>query len=231
MKRLALAVAILLVLGGASPARGDGIPNLFQLVGVPPFPEPIASGGPAPINPGVLVGLNPQPLPPFPNPANVSLTNPGDPVISIADQGAAYSVVFGMDLPPSGPGNPGGPVSFVPPGPPPVGGAGMFTGSIGNSLFDVFFQVSSDLGPLNTNTWSASSTTLDGLPAVQLNFAFSSLGTSVVGPDPTTFSFQVFSAGSSPAYNFAETPEPGSLLLLGTGLAGFASRLRKRRAK
>ena len=77
-----LAVVIALGITAVGPAQAQGIssvsiPSDFQLIGTPIE----ATLGPGPINPGVLVGLNPQPLPPFPAPgADLSLINPSDPL-------------------------------------------------------------------------------------------------------------------------------------------------------
>ncbi len=99
-----LTVMIALGITAVGPAQAQGIssvsiPSDFQLIGTPIE----ATLGPGPINPGVLVGLNPQPLPPFPAPgADLSLINPSDPLYTYPPSPAAgtlenFILEFGMD--------------------------------------------------------------------------------------------------------------------------------------
>jgi len=107
-----LAVAAVLAAGAA---KGDPLTILsssfdYHLIGVPVVPV-VAGGGFSVPNPGVDVSLNPQPLPPFPDPgANLDLTDPGDPLYTYPPSQNAglenFMIEFGMDA--------GGAVSFGP---------------------------------------------------------------------------------------------------------------------
>lgn len=220
MKRnLALAVvAVAVIIAASRPAQADGsIPIIlgpafsYNLIGVPLT----ATGGPAPINPGVLVGLNPQPLPPLPDPgANVSLINPSDPLYTYPGVGLqTFEVEWGM--------NAGGPVSFTPPTPGPNDPLQQtFNGTApGGEVYAVTFN----LGGADPGSFvELNPQPLPPFPAPGFGFE---IFTFTAGGDPT-LSFSVTSNGTT--FEFSPAPEPSSLLLLGSGLAALAGMLRRK---
>lgn len=204
-----LAVMIALGITAVGPAQAQGItsvtiPSDFQLIGTPIE----ATLGPAPINPGVLVGLNPQPLPPFPAPGtDLSLVNPSDPLYTYPPSPAAgtlenFILEFGMDA--------GGAVSFRPPqgGPGPT--FGMDGIAPGGEQYAVMINI---VGGVNGSFVTLNPQPLPPFPAGDFGFEafeFASAG------DPMV-SFTVTSDGTG--FNFAEVPEPATLALFAFSLA------------
>lgn len=218
---LVLGAFAVMVVAAPRPAHADGNPILgpafsYNLIGVPLT----ATGGPAPINPGVLVGLNPQPLPPLPDPgANVSLINPSDPLYTypgVAGAVQTFQVEWGM--------NAGGPVSFTPPTPGPNDPLQQTFNGIapGGEIYAVTFN----LGGADPGSFvSLNPQPLPPFPAPGFGFQ---MFTFTAGAGDPTLSFTVSSDGTGFGFSPTPAPEPSSLLLLGSGLAGLCGLLRRK---
>jgi hypothetical protein len=225
--RMALIASAIIGLIGLSavPARAAGnIPFIlgpaldYRLIGAPL----VASGGPAPINPGVLVGLNPQPLPPFPAPdVSLNLSDPGGPVYTLPPLPGLqlYMISWGMDA--------GGPVSFQPPHPAPGDPLQyMFTG---NAQSGDIYTVTFTLGGFNPGSFvELNPQPLPPFP--DPGFGFVEFGLTAGGVDPT-LTFNVTSGNTTFGFSPA-VPEPDTdaMLLAGLGLLGFIGRRKKRQA-
>jgi len=177
--------------------------------------EMVASAGPAPINPGVLVGLNPQPLPPFPNPQDLTLNlgDPTGPIASNANASSTFELQWWLSVP-------GGGLSFPSEIPvPDANGNTQFTvdGSGGNPLFDVSFHVGP--GPVDPTSWvMLNPQPLPPFPAAQ--------GFALQFGDPTAVEFQITEIvpnGAPVVLSFSFVPEPSALLSIGMGLAALAA--------
>ena len=216
-------VAILVAVGfvaAAAPARAIIVvaapPNIVLPDGALGF-DLVATGNGAPINPGVLVGLNPQPLPPFPDPTSVSL-NLGDPTGPIATDtstGGTFQLQWWM--------NAAGGLLFPTSIPAPdANGNTQFTvdGAGGNPLFDVSFHVGP--GPVDPASWVM-------LNPQPLPPKIGYQGFAVQFGDPTAVEFHVTELqpnGASIPMTFTLVPEPTSSALIGAGLAAIACRRR-----
>ena len=181
----------------------------YVLIGSPE----VASAGPAPINPGVLVGLNPQPLPPLPDPGvSLDLTNPGGPVYTYPASTAGlevFTISWGMDA--------GGAVSFTPPIPTPGDPNQLtFTGIAQSGDYLVTLTLS------GANPGSFVELNPQPLPPFPApGFGFIGFGFSA-GGDPR-LTFNVVSGNT--VYAFAPAPEPSTLALCALALAVLALRL------
>ena len=193
-----------------SNARADPITSVigpqvdYRLIGAPL----VAGGGFSVPNPGVDVSLNPQPLPPFPDPgASLSLINPSDPLYTYPGVGQeSFIIGWGM--------NAGGSVAFGPPVPTP-GDPTQFTFNAINAN-QVAYEVSVTIGGMNPGSFvELNPQPLPPFP--DPTFTYVLFGFSAAG-DPT-LSFTVTSGDTT--FAFSSAPEPTALGLLGVALAGI----------
>ena len=179
MSRVGVAWIIALICAGIAMVRPAAaelvLPAAFdyQLIGVPL----VATGGPAPINPGVLVGLNPQPLPPLPDPgASLDLTNPGDPLYTYPGTGALENFQFEWGM------GAAGQVSFSTPTPTP-GDPLQYTFTGTDNLLDVYSIVLNFGGADPGSFVSLNPQPLPPFP--DPSFGFLALDFTTAGGDPT----------------------------------------------
>jgi hypothetical protein len=184
----------------------------FNLVGT-------AAG--APINPGVLVGLNPQPLPPTPDPNSLSLDlgDPTGPIATNSDAGGQFELQWWMDVS-------GGLIFPTSIPAPDANGLTQFTigGASGDPLFDVSFHVGP--GPVDPTSWVMLNP--QPLPP-KIGFE----GIALQFGDPTAVEFQVTELvpnGAPVVLSFSMVPEPSALALIGAGLTAMACARRGSRA-
>jgi len=211
--RLLAGFAVLGIVLSAATSAHANIP-VFQPVDLLGFVGHPTGGSTNPVqNPALWVMLNPQPLPPFPSPNTVSLIDPTDPLITNSTLLGEFQLTLAM-FGTKGPG-PGDPLTLVLTDPTAVEQTWDAETSDGTVLFELITTFAAPGG--NAVLGGITDGTLNGLPAEQINFT-------VQAPVDPMASFQVFSidpnGGINPnPYAFALTPEPGSLMLLGMGLA------------
>ncbi len=175
------------------------------------------------INPGVLVGFNPQPDPPGDN-AAVDLVNPYAPTFDLPSSlfllgDGSVTILFGIH----GPG--GDPVSFSLPGSDPMPNSDHR----GTYQFDAFvgtqgFQVTLDLSGF-AGGWQGFNPQPD-----PPGFGGQFVGFSFIGDPAMTVHLDALDANGNVVgpYAFTQAPEPASMLLVISGVVGLALR-RKRR--
>ena len=210
-----------LALVGA-PARSIIIvatPNLTLPDGSPGF-DLVGQATGAPISPEVLVTLNPQPLPPVPDPSKLSLDlgDPSGPIASNSDDGAEFAVHWCMLAP--------GGLSFPESIPAPnVDGVTQFEvgGNGGMPLFEVSLRVGP--GPFDPASWVM-------LNPQPLPPKVGAAGFGVEFADPTAVEFhvtEILPTGAPVALQFTLVPEPSTLGSIGLGLAWMACARRSAR--
>jgi PEP-CTERM motif len=172
------------------------------------------------INPGVLVGFNPQPDPPGDN-AMPDLTNPYEPVFTQPGVGE-FTILFGIHD------SAGSPVSFDLPTGGPIYNSDKgeyeynFLAAVGSQGFSVVL----DLGGFD-GSWQGFNPQPDppGFGGQFVGFSFQST------PADPMMTMQLFAldpnGNSAGPYAFTPAPEPMSLVLLGSGLAGILLRKRQ----
>jgi hypothetical protein len=174
-----------------------------------------SQGGP--INPGVLVGFNPQPDPPaIPPPTTLSLSNPANPILvspgpcDVACPATAYNFVMSFQ----GIGNP----TLGTPAVPNSDGNTSLSFTAGLHQFELFLKVN---GPTSIIDWVAFNPQPDPPAdwfAVQVTFA----------GDPQA-SFSLVEDGQQLSFQLARTPVPATLPLFASGLGVIGLLARRRR--
>lgn len=187
------------------PANADVITGLGPALDYHLIGTLVAGGGPAVPNPGVDVSLNPQPLPPVPDPnTHLDLTDPGNPVYTNPAVASSYVIDWGM--------NAGGAVSFNIPHP---GDPLSFTATNpGGQVYNVAFSI----GPTPPDPGSFVSLNPQPLPPFpDPGFSFIQLVFSLQQPGDPMLTFQVTTADGR-IFAFAprpfSIPEPATLALL-----------------
>lgn len=209
----AAGAACLAVVGGAAQAAdGSVMPSNYT------FPDgakgfALASHGGV-VNPGVLVGFNPQPDPPGDN-TLIGLLIPGNPVLQNDDPGPNYMLEFAITG--LGPGT----IPF--PAAPNTDGRTGFRQEIGGHTVDVNFAFSGP-GPVDPASWVAFNPQPDP-PGDVLGGTFAFGG---VAGDPI-FSFTVQLDGRFLTFSPAPEPAAWTTMILGFGLLGATLRRRGRR--
>jgi len=174
----------------------------------------LATIGSGPINPGVIVGFNPQPDPPGNNPF-IDFSNAQHP--SITQQGTGvFTIVFGL----TGPA--GDPFSYVfGQSQPNADGRFTFLAKGDGSVFEVNF----DIGGL-TGAWGAFNPQPD--PPGVIGFGF--VGDPSVSWDIVPGTVDDGGTFTPTGNALIETPEPATIALFGIGLAGIGTLRRRRTA-
>jgi hypothetical protein len=207
----ALATGLALVAGGAAQAAS---PNYIFPSGSPGFAL-VSHGGP--INPGVLVGFNPQPEPPGKGATFIDLSRPFAPELINPSTGPGFSFLFAL----TGLGD-----AMIPlPGSPNADGRTRFRQEINGHLVDVTLVFGP--GPVDPGSWVAFNPQPDPPgDAFGASFLFA-------GKEDPFAGFTVSIDGTRLSFTLAGVPEPASwaLMIAGFGLVGATLRSRRRIAQ
>ena len=225
-------MALVMLCGFAATHEALGNASVYALQGTPVNPPTVAGTGITPPDPFLYVSLNPQTLPPTPDPhAALNLTdslNPSFlyPSFEVEDYSFDIEQTLSIGSQSSGSGN-GSHISFNP---------FVFHQSIGNSVTGFFDAIGdrnhvlyrytvtiTGLDPASLLTSSAPPT----VPCLPADCAALELSFLSSGVDPTV-SFSL--ASDTTAYSFQSVPEPETLSLLAVGLVG-AGLFRRRRTR
>lgn len=214
----AVAAACLgLVVAGAAQA-GDGSvfpPNYTFANGAKGF-KLVSRGGP--VNPGVIVGFNPQPDPPGDGDdgALIALLNPADPMLISPSTGGSFSFLIGLLMPGDG--------SVIPlPDAPNSDGFTGFRQVIAGH--DIAVSLQFGPGQVDARTWSSFNPQPDPPGDVlKGSFQFANL------EDPwMAFRISVDGDALSFALDTSGAPEPAEWALMIVGFGGVGAMLRTRR--
>jgi hypothetical protein len=208
-----------LAIGFATPGRaeliGPPIPSAFTLLGTPEEPS---DGIPIP-DPLLRVGLNPQPLPPFPD-GSMNLTDPTTPVYdypAFEIDDFSFDIEQTLNIGSQSTGTGAGKVTFNPFQI--TRKTDMVSGKLilANAAGAVLETITINFAGINTDTFAPSLPELLPCGGVLCAYeAFSFLGTA---PDPMV-SFSVTSGPANIA--FSVVPEPSTWVMMGLGFAGLA---------
>jgi hypothetical protein len=213
------AVGLLVSAGAANASRADNLPifapNYTFADGAKGFAL-TTSGGP--INPGVIVGFNPQPDPPGDGDdgALIALLNPADPQLFSPAIGGSFTFLIGLLMPGDG--------SVLPlPDAPNTDGRTGERFMLGGHLFDIGLAFSGP-GPVDPGSWVGFNPQPEP-PGDVLGVGFSF---TVQGDPFATFNISI----DGQALDFAlapGVPEPATWGLMLMGFGGLGAALRSRR--
>ena len=206
---VAATAALAMTASTASAARGVSGAPYFHLQS---HGGPVGANG-APLNPGIIVGFNPQPDPPGIPATGIDLRNPDAPILTNTAHGGEFSFVLALeglgdariDLPPA----------------PNADGRTRFSQTIGGHLLqgDLAFGGA----PVVPGSWGAFNPQPDPPGDVlAADLAFSG--------DPYA-SFRLTLDGQSLSFSSAPEPATWAMMLLGASGVGAVVRARRDRSK
>jgi hypothetical protein len=165
------------------------------------------------INPGVLVGFNPQPDPPGAPPTFLDLSNPLHPELVNASVDGAFRVEFALEGVGDG--------SLPTPAAPNSGGRTGLQLVVGNTIFDITF--STGPGPVDPASWGGfNPQPIPPGDVLGIDYQFAVQG------DPD-FSFGITENGVP--LSFMPAPEPATWAMLLVGFGGLGAVMRRARPK
>ena len=179
--------------------------------------EFLTSGGV--VNPGVLVGFNPQPDPPGLPTARGDLRDPASPIFDQTSQATTYLVTVSLLLP-------GTPSLLLPAvNPPDRNGRVQVTcdGSVAQACDGSVFQVSLAFPAGGVTSWSSFNPQPDP-PGIY----FSYLATFI---EPPTFALSITENNSALSFVAAPVPEPATWGLMAVGFVSLGALAMRRRVK